>query len=421
MKKYLLLLLLLTMTLFIEVNGQEVPKRFTFAKAYFGVDFNYVPNYGQSQHINNLGQIESFERNSYLSPSINIGATHFWGYADIYVSIATANISLKSDNIKTSTRFGAFTGFRVYPLQLKDHGIRPYVGYKFSPFRYKQENIDGSSFKTTNVKSVLDIGIGYRLPNFYFYAGCNKVVNPEIGIYVSRTEKAKTTLPSHFFNLGINWMIEITNSANREANRHFNEEFSKSNRGGLFFGVGPSSAFQIGSSDYNTELYTFLDNKSQATIFPDISVGYHFTKLDFITSLAFRPITQTRKAFNFSQKVNRKSLVLEVYKFFGDYHGFVPFIGGGLSYENLALKEVDNGVEVTNITQNKITPVITFGWDIRPSKKGDWWLLRTTLRYSPNLNIEHLNKNLSLQHLEFNFIQLVVYPQRLSKYKKYGS
>ncbi len=53
--------------------------------------------------------------------------------------------------------------------------------------------------------------------------------------------------------------------------------------------------------------------------------------------------------------------------------------------------------------------------------KGDWWLLRTTLRYSPNLNIEYLNKNLSLQHLEFNFIQLVVYPQRLSKYKNYSS
>ena len=78
-------------------------------------------------------------------------------------------------------------------------------------------------------------------------------------------------------------------------------------------------------------------------------------------------------------------------------------------------------MEITNITQNKITSAITFGWDIRPSKKGDWWLLRTTLRYSPNLNIEYLNKNLSLQHLEFNFIQLVVYPQRLSKYKNYGS
>ena len=38
MKKYLLLLII---TLFIEVNGQEIPKRFTFAKAYFGVDFNF--------------------------------------------------------------------------------------------------------------------------------------------------------------------------------------------------------------------------------------------------------------------------------------------------------------------------------------------------------------------------------------------
>jgi outer membrane protein W len=419
MKKYLFLFF--TITFFLDVSGQENPKRFAFAKAYFGVDFNYVSSYGESQYINSLGQIENFGRSAYLSPSINIGATHFWGYADIYVSIATANIFLKNDEVNTNTRFGAFTGLRIYPLQLKDYGLSPYIGYKFSPFRYKQENIDASGFKTTNVKSTLDIGIGYRLPSLYFYAGYNKVINPEIAIYVSRTDKAKTTLPSHYFNLGINWMIETTSSANNKVNRHFNEEFSKSNHNGLFLGVGPSSAFQIGSSEYNNELRPFLDAKSQATTYPDLSVGYHFTKLDFITSLAFRPITQTRKAFNFSQKVNRKSLVLEVYKFIGDYHGFVPFIGGGLSYENLALKEVDNGVEITNITHNKITPVITFGWDIRPSKKGDWWLLRTILRYSPHLNIEHLNKNLSLQHLEFNFIQLVVYPQRLSKYKKYSS
>jgi outer membrane protein W len=419
MKKYLFFFF--TITFFLDVNGQENSKRFAFAKAYFGVDFNYVPSYGESQYINNLGQIENFGRSAYLSPSINIGATHFWGYADIYVSIATANIFLKNDEVNTNTRFGTFTGLRIYPFQLKDYGLSPYIGYKFSPFRYKQENIDASGFKTTNVKSTLDIGIGYRLPSFYFYAGYNKVINPKIDIYVSRTDKAKTTLPNHYFNLGVNWMIETTSSANNKVNRHFNEEFSKSNHNGLFLGIGPSSAFQIGPSEYNNELRPFLDVKSQATTYPDLSIGYHFTKLDFITSLAFRPITQTRKAFNFSQKVNRKSLVLEVYKFIGDYHGFVPFIGGGMSYENLALKEVDNGVEITNIAQNKITPVITFGWDIRPSKKGDWWLLRTILRYSPNLNIDHLNKNLSLQHFEFNFIQLVVYPQRLSKYKKYGS
>ena len=104
----------------------------------------------------------------------------------------------------------------------------------------------------------------------------------------------------------------------------------------------------------------------------------------------------------------------------GDYHGFSPFIGGGVSYENLRLRETDFGTEITDLTQNKWTPMITFGWDIRPSRKGDFWLLRANLRYAPNLSIDHLDKALSLEHLEFNFIQFVLYPQRMAAFKKYG-
>jgi hypothetical protein len=42
-------------------------------------------------------------------------------------------------------------------LQLKVYGLSPYIGYKFSPFRYKQENIDASGFKTTHVADPFDI------------------------------------------------------------------------------------------------------------------------------------------------------------------------------------------------------------------------------------------------------------------------
>ena len=41
-----------------------------------------------------------------------------------------------------------------------------------------------------------------------------------------------------------------------------------------------------------------------------------------------------------------------------------------------------------------------------------WWVLRTNLRIPPQLELDHDDHTWSLQHLEFNFIQLVVYPQR---------
>ena len=81
------------------------------------------------------------------------------------------------------------------------------------------------------------------------------------------------------------------------------------------------------------------------------------------------------------------------------------------------ITELDNGTLLSKSYYNKISPNITFGWDIRPSVKGDWWILRTNLRYFPFLNVKRRSKKLSLQHLEFNFIQFVFYPQRLKKIK----
>ena len=61
---------------------------------------------------------------------------------------------------------------------------------------------------------------------------------------------------------------------------------------------------------------------------------------------------------------------------------------------------------------------IVFGWDIRPSVRGDWWLLRTNLRYFPKLQLNYGQNALSFQHLEFNFIQFVWYPQKMKWHKK---
>ena len=123
-------------------TAQDKEKRHSFARSYYGVDFNIVPAYGTSQFIDNAGNTIDFERSAYINPSINIGATHFWGYADFYVSITTGNIKLPSgdsgETIDHDTRFGTFTGTRIYPMPLNDNQLRPFVGYKFSPFRYLQ-------------------------------------------------------------------------------------------------------------------------------------------------------------------------------------------------------------------------------------------------------------------------------------------
>ena len=85
---------------------------------------------------------------------------------------------------------------------------------------------------------------------------------------------------------------------------------------------------------------------------------------------------------------------------------------------NRNLSSILGILDITEQTYNEETntsysPNIVFGWDIRPSEFGDWWILRTNLRYFPQLKINKGANYLSLQHLEFNFIQLVIYPQKL--------
>ena len=74
------------------------------------------------------------------------------------------------------------------------------------------------------------------------------------------------------FQIGLNYTIETTKSANTEANRVANNLFSQSNKWGLFFAAGPSSSFPLVSSSYITDIYPFLDDKSFPTIFPDIAL-----------------------------------------------------------------------------------------------------------------------------------------------------
>lgn len=387
---------------------QDWEKRHQFAKSYFGVSNYIINSLSNGNYLTSSNQIATFEKSGFISPAVNIGATHFWGHADFYVSINTTDIKFQEDSLDNSYRLGTFTGLRIYPLASKSNNIRPYLGYKFSPFRYRQNNLDGATYKQTSVKSVLDVGLGIQLPNFYFTLEYGRVLNPEFETYLSRDVQSTDLFPKNLFQVGLNYMIETTKSASTEINRNLNKEFSASNQHGLFFAAGPSSSFPIGTSSYIQDLYPFLDDKSFPIIFPDIALGYHFTKPDIITAFSMRPINQKRSAYDFEQQLSRQSIILETYKYLADYHGFVPYVGLGMGYEKLEFTETNSDP----VKKNQLSPAVVFGWDIRPSVKGDWWILRTNLRYYPFLKLHVENKSLSLQHMEFNFIQFVMYPQR---------
>jgi hypothetical protein len=394
------------------LSGQDAEKRFSFAKSYVGIDLNYIPDFGTSSYMEDRGNIREFERSSILSPAINFGATHFWGHADFFISIPLRSIKLEEDEVENQLSQRVFTGLRIYPLKLSNNAIRPYLGYKFSAHRYRQMASDNQESQHTWVKSIFDVGLGYQTQSWYAYIGYNRILNPDFDLYLTRDQVTNTSFPSSFVQLGVNMTLEFTNTAQTDKVINAINELGSTNKYGFFVGAGPSSAFTLTNSPRLTEVYPFLDDRVMPGIFPDISIGYHFSKWDIITNLAYRPIELTREALAYEQTLNRRSLVLEAVKGLGDYHGFVPFLGLGVSYENITLTEKEWGAEVYDDSFQKINPVLSFGWDIRPNRSADWLVLRTNLRYSPFLNVGEGSEKMNLNQLEFNFIQVVFYPQR---------
>lgn len=405
-------LFFLTLTIANVLHAQDFKKRYSFAKSYFGIDAVTAVSNSHSPYLNQQNSIETFSRNPFLTPFINIGATHFWGYADLFVSIGTRNVNFKKDRLPNFTRFGAMTGFRIYPFQLTDRKVRPFIGYKFSPFRYQQETLNGESQIRTKTKSMLEIGLGFRNPRWYGYITYAYVINPDVDIFLSRGISATSSFPGHLIGFGLNRMLETTAGSWSRPAQKLDSILSDRNRYGFFVAAGPSAAFPTQKSSYLTEELPFLDQYSMPSVFPDFSVGYHFSKQDFIASLSFRPMRQYRQAYSYEMEVVRRALSLETYKFLFDYHGFAPFVGVGFGYDFLHLSEKDQGMMISGRSEEKWNPSFIFGWDIRPTRRADFFLLRTNLRYSPWLEIAQNSKAISLQYLEFNFIQLVVYPQR---------
>lgn len=403
----------------LSLPAQDYKHRYAFAKAYFGLDLNLVPAYGGSAYLGPDDDVLPFEREGFAVPAVNIGATHFWGHADFYVSITTVPTKSKAQEVESKTRLGAFTGLRIYPWKSKIGSVRPYLGYKFSPVRYRQWSLAGTSFQRTAVKGVLDAGLAYQSKNGYFYIGYNQLLNSKVKVPLTRDQFTNTSLPSGFVTLGANWAIETTYNGDRKADAHFNDAFSKNPRFGWFLAIGPSSVFPLQKSEYFSGDRAFLDDLTMSNILPDVAIGFHFLPLDANVALSYRPIVQERSGDRFRQTVRRSSLALETYKYFGDYHGFTPFFGLGIGYDRLRLTETDGETNLPDLRREILSPHIVFGWDIRPARRGDAWLLRTNLRYTPFSEFEHQNRTISLRQLEFNFIQLVLFPGRMRAYKSY--
>lgn len=403
----------------------EGKNRLNFAKTYFEIGGQLSPSFsGERILANNTAQ--SFENSASIVPYLNIGGLHFWGHADFYISIPLTQLNLKK-NDSTNFQFNqsVVTGARFLPWAYKDNKIRPFIGASWAVVNFKKEikpNNNQPLFSKN--KLLFDAGLLYGKGSFMARLGVNFYPTNKWEYPLTANNFQQIQTPNWSTYFGLVYSFESTRSKNMETeNTKLNKfptvsspSMNAIKKGDFFIGIGPSSSFILSNSDYNESKYSYFNKKPISNTYLDLAFGYQINKLGLVTALSFRNPKFTNEAFGTTQITKKNSFVLEAYKYLTDYSGFTPYIGLNLAYDNINYSE-KNSTTNLSASYKKITPGITFGWDILPGKTEQWIVLRTNLRWFPFANINIEGKEFSLNHIEYNVIQAVFYPSRFKNVK----
>ena len=81
---------------------------------------------------------------------------------------------------------GTYTGARVYPWSLESNeGVKPYIGFKFSPWPDTSKEKPQKHSLKTQVKGMLDFGFGVTKKWGYFTLEATKLLSQEFDVFLS--------------------------------------------------------------------------------------------------------------------------------------------------------------------------------------------------------------------------------------------
>lgn len=400
-------------------------KSTSFAWTTFGGDALMLGG-GSSSFVNN-GSVQKINFNPTFIPRLSIGGIHFWGHADFYVNFPLSFLALQATPKEFKTleyQQGIETGLKIYPLALKSGRISPYIGASFRLLSFKQQ-LKNTSYKYGGSEwqkmiFPLHTGVSYTSKKYIWNVGLTYQTLQKINTYISPNQVAEVNFNPISFQIGV--MRYIDTDKNMRSEKSIAQEnlkhhiLDKEKRlSSWYWGIGPSAGLQMSKSPYLKTNFPHLYANFIGGFMPDITFGRFFNKPDMNIGVSYRTLGSTLKGFDDKISVRRHSLMIEAYKNLFNWLGFVPFAGITASVENL-------NVKVNSLTFKETKPAVgfIFGWDIRVTKTGTN-LLRTNLRWIPDLNLAINNKKMMFDHLEFNFIQWVQFIGRKKIYKTYQS
>jgi hypothetical protein len=395
-----------------------------FAQLTLGGDLLILTS-GQTDFPKN-GLIRNVGYGNTVIPRLSIGGLHFWEHADFYVSFPLSFLAIANQpaDVEDAVNLeGIETGARVYPWKIKPNSLRPFVGISF---RLKEFSLGPKSRdfihgypvfqKMTNP---LQVGVTYASKKHLISVSAYYNSLQRADTYVAPNQVGNTTFKTWSLNVSlVRYWDSDRNMRNKSSVRQLNVMDSllrkEKRMSAWYWGIGPSAGLQMSQSEFLKETYPYLYNDNANGIMPDITFGRFFEKPDMNIGLSYRTLGSTLKGFDTEVRLRRHSFMIEAYKNLFNYLGFVPFVGVTGSIENLT-------TTVNGFAYAETKPAIgvIFGWDIRVTKTGTS-LLRTNLRWIPDLHMTIDSKKMMFNQLEFNFIQWVQFIGRKKAYLKYS-
>ncbi|MNX75139.1 hypothetical protein D3C86_1065980 [compost metagenome] len=367
---------------------------------------------------------------------LTIGGLHFHRHAEIYVGIPVqrfaGDLGTPGAERQAKASSAQLTSFKYYPWALDLGTVRPFVS---SGLMLRALSLSDGADPATNPGAQtkylvpLGLGLGWSFPGGildlqaqYAFGDHWEVAS---GLAAQDLAQRAPAYASRWLDLSsIQWTVGIRTNLDpsaaavepgfveaeeaRVARRRANGTAST-----LSVGLGPSARLFANDSTYFSERRPYLGATYTEGTFPHMTLGYRLDPLDAELRLSYRSFAGQAAAYGAQLDTSRSGVMLEAFKLFDpNFYGFVPFVGAGLGYESGTFKDVAAGVTTTASTQ-RLVPSLIAGWDIRMDPSSAW-LLRTNLRWTPSFSIDTgKGSAFDLGGLEYDFIQLVVYPQRL--------
>ncbi len=389
-----------------------------FAQTHVGLGYMYHPS-GGNIHWRSGDEVLSGPLPSIHYPQFRLGGLHFWGHLDfvMHFSIPFGPRKSLSETAEFQWHNAGDLAIHYYPWAIRHGKIRPFVGVTGSGFRFVYAN-EGRERQSNFLFAAPEAGLSWAFRGWQMNLQASYQLKKKYPYYIDRLTPQELEIMPWQFSLSLVRYFDTTlreekDQLNGKTEAYEQQLLAEGKLNSLSIGLGGSSAFFLQQPQYDALLRQSLP-RHQAAFTWDLGLGYLWHRAGLHVGLAYRDYSSKSQSFGYQQIIRRRSVALEGFKFLWNYKGFAPFLGVSISHDSWATAEFDGSNQITeSIRSTFVQPGIIFGWDILPSPL-ETWVLRTNLRYYPGVKINGLEgQKVRVDQLEFNFIQFVLYPQRL--------